>query len=269
MQIFFLGTGGSEGLPCPHCFCDHCREARKYPLFRRVPSAVLVLNARGEALLVDAGTDVAEVCDGLNLQGVLLTHWHADHYAGLFRLGWSPHPLPLVSPEPGRGRKLLPKGLKERRGAPLKALELGSFRIFPLSLKHTVPTWGYLVEDEEGHSVAFLWDTKGLPLETEAFLRRYRPHLAVVDATYPPEIQAENHNNLREAAEIGLSLAHEVLLTHISHQNHSPFFLEEYLGRAFPQSPVALAYDGLKHSLAYPLSLSLKEAEGSSLSGIP
>ncbi len=210
---------------------------------------------------MDAGCDVATFLEEGSLKGVLLTHWHADHWVGLTRLSWTPKPLPFLCPEPEKTPPFFKRGLVPLKKRPFLAEEWGKFKIYPIPLRHTVPTWGYLVEDTAGHRVALLWDTKGLPSETFSFLLRFKVDLAVVDSTYPPSVNAPNHNNLTEAVETGLAVAREVFLTHLSHQTWPPLLLEEYLHLKFPQKAVALAFDGLKHDLSYPLELSLRGEE--------
>ncbi len=258
MRLHFLGTGGSEGIPCLWCRCEHCETARLQPAFKRYPTAVLLLGEDNQALLIDAGTDINHYLEEVRLRGVLLTHWHTDHWVGLPRLSWTPRPLPLLCPEPERAREFLKKGLVPLKKLPFSAEEWGPFRLYSLPLNHSLPTWGYFVEDQKGKKVAFLWDTKGLPAESLAFLKRRRPHLAVVDATYPPGTEARNHHNVSEAVALGLEVAEEVFLTHFSHKNWTPPQLEEFIAHHYPFKPVALAYDGLKHDLAQPLSLSLQ-----------
>lgn len=261
MKIRFLGTGGSEGIPCLRCSCLHCEEARKTPHFRRAPTSVLI-KEKNEALLIDAGFDPGFLLEKVSLQGILLTHWHADHWAALPRLSWAARPLPFLCPEPEKTPSFIKRGLVPLKKAPFDPENWGIFQIYPLPLKHSVLTWGYLIKTKNStDSVAILWDTKGLPSETLYFLRAQRPKLAIVDATYPPNKEAQNHNNVLEAANLGLAVAEEVYLTHFSHQNWPPLLLEEYLSSRFGNDPVALAFDGLEHQLSHPLRLSLEMAK--------
>ncbi|WP_456433671.1 MBL fold metallo-hydrolase [Thermosulfuriphilus sp.] len=260
MRLFFLGTSGSEGIPCPGCHCPSCQEARSQSAFERRPTAVLIIGLKGEALLVDAGLDVVPFVDGLSLAGVLLTHWHADHLTGLPRLSWHKRPIPFLAPPVKRPPFILKTGLRSLCPKPFEPYSLGGFKVFAYPLSHAgVPTWGYFIlEEETDQRLAILWDTKGCPLQSRRFLERHRPHLALVDATYPPGKGALNHNSLDEAADLGLSLASEVFLTHISHNNWPTLMIERYLAIHYPYDPVALAYDGLKHDLSVSLRSSLR-----------
>src|SRR5262245_55532436 len=86
MKIVFLGTGASAGIPMIGCTCAVCRSDN--PCNQRMrPSALLEIE--GKRLLVDVGPDfrTQALRFGLNyLDGVLLTHAHFDHIAGLDEL---------------------------------------------------------------------------------------------------------------------------------------------------------------------------------------
>lgn len=83
MQIIFLGTGTSYGVPMIACDCAVCRSDD--PRNRRTRASVL-LRERGAALLIDASPDLRQQMlrhAVQRLDAVLLTHAHADHVLGL------------------------------------------------------------------------------------------------------------------------------------------------------------------------------------------
>ncbi|MCC5832150.1 MAG: MBL fold metallo-hydrolase [Chlamydiales bacterium] len=86
MEFIFLGTGGSAGVPMIGCECPVCRS--EDPLNKRLrPSGLL--RAGDKILLIDSGPDFREQAlkfDINRLDGVLLTHSHFDHVAGLDEL---------------------------------------------------------------------------------------------------------------------------------------------------------------------------------------
>lgn len=88
----------------------------------------------------------------------------------------------------------------------------------PLPLIHSKPTFGYAIEDSEGHQFAYLTDTAGLPTKTEKFLVNQEIDDLAIDYTYPSGAAARNHNDLTQALliidRIKLKRAH---LTHIGH----------------------------------------------------
>jgi len=96
MTLNFLGTGTSHGVPVIGCKCPVC--ASSDPRDRRYRSSLLV--REGEtALVVDAGPEFrlqALRARIERLDGLLLTHAHADHVHGLDDI----RPLSWKSPLP-------------------------------------------------------------------------------------------------------------------------------------------------------------------------
>lgn len=83
MKITFLGTGTSQGVPVIACDCEVCRSQDSKD--KRLRSS-LYLEAGGTHLVIDAGPDFRQQLLRENLRrldGILLTHGHKDHIAGL------------------------------------------------------------------------------------------------------------------------------------------------------------------------------------------
>jgi len=245
MLIAFLGTGASGGTPVVGCKCRACEEARSIWLARRRPTSILVLTGGKQAILLDAGFDVTRYVDGLELKAILITHWHHDHIAGLFRLRWARAlRLPVYGPnvvEPEIAGN--PLSLDVRSVEAFEEFDLAGLKVTPLRLRHSVETLGYLLE-EGGKRAAFLFDTKGLPNETLDFLRSRAIDLAVIDANFPPGHERDDHNNVDQAIEIGDELgAKAVVLTHIDHCNLPFSELVRYVVKKSPR--VSVAYDGM------------------------
>lgn len=79
----FIGTGASLGVPMIGCHCPVCLS--KNPKNKRFRSSLL-LDIQGKKILIDVGPDFRS--QGLNfkiehLDGVILTHSHHDHTAGI------------------------------------------------------------------------------------------------------------------------------------------------------------------------------------------
>lgn len=123
-------------------------------------------------------------------------------------------------------------------------MNVDTLRIIALRLNHQVETLSYLIE-EDGRTIALLYDTKELPEETWEILRKKAPlRLAIVDATYPPGFSDPYHNNVDEAAESGLEIAERTVLSHISHKN-LPFLEFTKHVRKRWGNKVLVAYDGM------------------------
>lgn len=82
-QFVFLGTGGSMGVPVVGCACHVCTSSD--PHNKRTRTAGLI-TVRSKRLLIDVGPDfrAQALRHGIMaLDGVLLTHAHSDHVAGI------------------------------------------------------------------------------------------------------------------------------------------------------------------------------------------
>jgi len=83
LKIVFLGTGTSTGVPVIGCKCDVCLSTDHRDKRTR-PSVMFMKD--GFNLLVDASTELRIQmikADIDRIDGVLLTHFHADHIFGL------------------------------------------------------------------------------------------------------------------------------------------------------------------------------------------
>jgi phosphoribosyl 1,2-cyclic phosphate phosphodiesterase len=85
-SFLFLGTGASTGVPVVGCDCVVCTSSD--PHNQRLRPAGL-LKIGGKSLLIDIGPDFRQQALRYGIQrldGVLLTHTHFDHIAGLDEL---------------------------------------------------------------------------------------------------------------------------------------------------------------------------------------
>jgi phosphoribosyl 1,2-cyclic phosphate phosphodiesterase len=83
MKLTFLGTGTSTGVPSIGCECETCLS--EDPRDKRLRVSIMIEHA-GQSLLVDTSSDFRQQAlrFGLKrLDGVLITHCHADHIFGL------------------------------------------------------------------------------------------------------------------------------------------------------------------------------------------
>ncbi|NGX53660.1 MAG: Phosphoribosyl 1,2-cyclic phosphodiesterase [Chlamydiae bacterium] len=86
MTFLFLGTGASTGIPMVGCHCSVCTSSDSHNKRLR-PSGVVTIGDK--KLLIDTGPDFRYqfLHSGIDhLDGVLLTHTHFDHIAGLDEL---------------------------------------------------------------------------------------------------------------------------------------------------------------------------------------
>jgi phosphoribosyl 1,2-cyclic phosphate phosphodiesterase len=84
LQITFLGTGTSHGVPMIGCQCATCRS--NDPRDQRTRPSVFIETDDGGAILIDAGPDLraqALAHDITRVDAIVFTHGHADHILGL------------------------------------------------------------------------------------------------------------------------------------------------------------------------------------------
>jgi phosphoribosyl 1,2-cyclic phosphate phosphodiesterase len=84
LEITFLGTGTSQGVPMIGCRCDVCLSTD--PRDKRWRPSVIVRADSGAAILIDTSADFraqALAFDITRVDAVLFTHSHADHIFGL------------------------------------------------------------------------------------------------------------------------------------------------------------------------------------------
>jgi phosphoribosyl 1,2-cyclic phosphate phosphodiesterase len=85
-NFLFLGTGASTGVPLIGCSCSVCQSTD--PHNKRLRPAGL-LRVGDKTLLIDVGPDFRQqalACGLTTLDGLLLTHTHYDHIAGIDEL---------------------------------------------------------------------------------------------------------------------------------------------------------------------------------------
>ena len=88
MRLTLLGTGDARQVPVYGCDCPACRNARADAGLRRRPCSAL-LECAGQRWLIDSGlVDLCERFPPHSLDGILQTHYHADHAQGLLHLRW-------------------------------------------------------------------------------------------------------------------------------------------------------------------------------------
>lgn len=251
MKVYFLGTGTSQGIPVigsehPVCKSNDARDKRlRVSIWMRWDDYSFV---------IDCGPDFRQQMLTSNCQkvnGILYTHEHADHTAGLddirpfnFRQG----EMPIYA------HKRVIKNLKRRfdyvfetinkyPGAPsVLPIEivnnipftLGNKKVIPINVYHgNLQVFGFRIDD-----FAYLTDVKTIEKEEIEKLKGVK--VLVVNALR--EEKHETHFNLQEAIDfIELIKPEQTYLTHISHT----FGFHEEIQKKLPKN-VYLAYDNLE-----------------------
>lgn len=251
VRLLFLGTGSSMGVPVVGCHCRVCHstDARD----RRSRAAVLV-TYRDKILLLDAGPDVRVqllAYGVMHLDGLILTHAHYDHVAGLddlrpllYKRG-SPLPMLLSTATweavrshfaylfqvPGSGERFAVAELPAERGE--ISFEGLQFRYF------TYEQMGTQVNGFRFGNLAYVSDIRKYP-ET------LRDDLAGVETLVVSALRfapSPMHFSVDEALAFADSCgAEKVWLSHIAHD------LEHGVVEQTLPAHVRMAYDGLELS---------------------
>jgi phosphoribosyl 1,2-cyclic phosphate phosphodiesterase len=251
LKVYFLGTGTSQGIPVigsdhPVCKSTDSRDKRL-----RVS---VWLSWEDYSFVLDCGPDFRQqmlVSNCQKVDGILFTHEHADHTAGIddirpfnFRQG----PLPFFA------HSRVIHNLKKRfdyvfetvnkyPGAPSVITQevvnnipfaIGNKIATPINVMHgDLQVFGYRVED-----FAYLTDVKTID---ESEIHKLKG-LKVLVINALREESHQTHFNLKEALDfITLVQPEKTYLTHISH--HLGF--HEEVQKKLPEN-VFLAYDNLE-----------------------
>lgn len=255
MQLTFLGTGTSQGVPIIGCDCAVCRshDTRNW----RTRTSALI-NVYGKNILIDTGPDFRTQALRTKIEridAVLLTHQHFDHVAGLddlrplterggaISIYGSPATLDDVrhrfsyafsdTASQGSTRPLL-------NLVPVtQTFTIDSVRIQPLEVMHG--TWA--ITAYRIGTLGYITDASAIPAETMEHLRdldvlvinalRYKPH--------------PTHFTLDEALAVIAELQpRRAFLVHVTHA-----FDHAKVNAKLP-SGVQIAWDGLELHLDDP-----------------
>jgi phosphoribosyl 1,2-cyclic phosphate phosphodiesterase len=257
IDLTFLGTGTSVGVPIVGCECQACTSDD--PRDNRLRASVL-LELPDARVLVDCGPDLRTQCLRARitqLDAVLVTHPHSDHITGFddlrrFTVG-ADDTLP-VHAQPSclavlermfgyafNGENRYTGYLKPDPKPVSGVFEVGGARVHPLPVDHgKVECIGYLFEIAGEKVLAYIPDCKTISSEAKSLLEGVE--CLVVDALrHEPH---PTHMSFGEALDVSRECgATQTWFTHISHE-----VLHARENEALPEG-VQIAYDGLQLAL--------------------
>lgn len=231
IQLYFLGTGTSVGVPQIGCTCPVCLSDN--PKNKRLRSSILVEYGTTK-VLVDSSPDLRQQAlrEGLSrIDAVIYTHGHLDHVAGFDDLRafcWNlPGKLPLYA-SPDTIKTLMsmypwafsPENTYQGYVRPDPHAVEGPFRvgdllITPVPVEHgKVETYGYLIEGG-GVRIGYACDVRVVP---PASMKLWQDlDVLVLDA-----LRYSNHHT-HMSVDVALGVIDQLkprqaYLTHMSHE---------------------------------------------------
>lgn len=256
MEITFLGTGTSGGVPLIGCQCRVCNSTDQRD--KRLRTSILIKSAR-VTLVVDCGPDFRQQMLREKVQsidGILMTHQHKDHTGGIddIRSFNFIHKKPVnfycdFPTELGIKEQYsyaftetdypyLPKMNFIRIGS--DAFTVGDLHIQPIEVMHaTMPVKGFRFTEAKNPNVfTYITDAKTIAQPERDKMRGS----AVLVLNALREADHYSHLTVEEALEVVRDVKPtKTFFTHMSHQ----FGLHAEMEKVLPQN-VTPAYDGLK-----------------------
>ncbi len=256
MEVIFLGSGTSQGVPMIACDCAVCTSTD--PRNRRTRASIHVV-MDGLHIQVDAAPEFRLQCLEQRINQIdffILTHGHADHITGMDDLRRfcdlkGGEALKVYSTEEGMARVLsiFPYAIAERPIAKGYAafkletmppvLELPQGTIHSTLLPHGgLNTLGLIfTERSSGRKFVYYTDNKRLPHEAVTLARG--ADAVVLDGLRPEP--HPSHMSIPEAVAVAAEIgAAQVWLTHLTHHT------DHQSAEAGLPSGIKFAYDGLR-----------------------
>ncbi len=254
MEITFLGTGTSCGVPVIGCQCEVCKST--HPKDARLRCSILVETAQTR-LLVDIGPDFRQQIlpqPFRKIDGILITHSHYDHVGGMDDI--RPYCQfgeinVYADPIARQGMlEMLPYCFAEHRypGVPAiglhaihagEQLRIGDIEILPSEVLHgQLPILGYRFG-----TFAYITDMKTMADDQVALLEG-------VDTLVVNALRFDKPHHSHQLVDDAIAFARRVgarrtLLTHMCHD----IGLHDEVNKKLPAG-IELAYDGQQLSVA-------------------
>lgn len=244
MELLFLGTGTSTGVPQIGCNCRTCTSSNIKD--KRLRASVLITNGLTR-IMIDCGPDLRQQLISnkiYKLTGILLTHDHYDHVGGLDDV------RPLGEAQLYAEKRVIhvvkrnmPYCFGDNRypGVPTIHLheidenpfEIENTTIQPIRIMHAkLPILGFRI-----NNIAYLTDVK--TIDDKAIEQLQNLDVLVLNALRINE--HISHLSLSEALEIAAKIAaKKTYFTHISHD----LGLHDEINDILPNN-IQLAYDGM------------------------
>ncbi|MCL2080918.1 MAG: MBL fold metallo-hydrolase [Oscillospiraceae bacterium] len=268
MQIQYLGTGASEGVPGVFCRCDVCHHARQEggKSVRRRSSMIV-----DKLLLIDMPPDLYSQAltfkvDLSLVRNILITHAHYEHfYPAELRNMLHPHA------EQSEGIRLF--GSRQVKEAFEKAIDSETMRrlrarceftevflfrpfetdgyvITPLKARHCDGAYIYLIESD-GRVMLYGNDTGFFPEDTWDYLAEKTINLVSLDCTNPVQNDTPNHMTMEDNITVKRRMFQQKSSNNrtryvATHFSHSGGLSHAQIDDKMRLHGITVAYDGLE-----------------------
>jgi phosphoribosyl 1,2-cyclic phosphate phosphodiesterase len=253
MNITFLGTGTSQGVPVIACACEVCHSLDYRDKRLRV---AVHIEVEGKSFVIDTGPDFRQqmLRERISsLDAILFTHEHKDHTAGLDDVRaynfYQQRDMPVFAREQvlQQLKQEFAYAFTEKKYPGIPQISLNTIvnepflvegvKVIPIEgIHYKLPVFGFRIGD-----FTYLTDLNYI---SEQELKKVRGTKVLVVGALQKQKHL-SHFNLEEALDlIAIIRPEKAYLTHISHRMGLHREVEEEL----PVN-VKLAYDGLRVSL--------------------
>ncbi|MDH4462394.1 MAG: MBL fold metallo-hydrolase [Flectobacillus sp.] len=253
MNITFLGTGTSQGVPVIACACEVCHSLDYRDKRLRV---AVHIEVEGKSFVIDTGPDFRQqmLRERISsLDAILFTHEHKDHTAGLDDVRaynfYQQRDMPVFAREQvlQQLKQEFAYAFTEKKYPGIPQISLNTIvnepflvegvKVIPIEgIHYKLPVFGFRIGD-----FTYLTDLNYI---SEQELKKVRGTKVLVVGALQKQKHL-SHFNLEEALDlIAIIRPEQAYLTHISHRMGLHREVEEEL-----PANVKLAYDGLRISV--------------------